>query len=294
MVKNFLLFLIFITGILTAQTNLSGTVGGMTFENTGNPFIISENLIIPAGKKIIVKEGCIFLFKPFSGLIIEGSIEVAGNNENPVVFTSINDSLFNSEATQAPDQFDWNGITVSIQARQVSFSNILLSYSVYGIKSQTPELKIENSIFANNGQFHFTINDQIQTVKEFEPYSYHTETVYSDTLVSKKIRSVKKKIAIASFICSAGSFAAMGVSLNRIGFYAKAYDKSELQEQWNNNYNKQITFRNVAIASGITGASSLTFGLILSIIDISREKRVSLGPAVSQGNINGLCATVTF
>ncbi|HEX2959803.1 MAG TPA: hypothetical protein VHO70_23405, partial [Chitinispirillaceae bacterium] len=209
-------------------------------------------------------------------------------------FTSINDTLFNSEAIQAPEPFDWNGITISVQARQVIFSYISLSYSVYGIKSQTTELKINSSTFHDNGQFHFTVNDKIQTVTDFTPYSYGIDTANSDTLIQKKTPSARKKIAITSFVFSGGSFAAMGVSIYRIGVYEKKYHNSESQEQRNTNIKKEITFRNAAIASGATGLSLFALGLILSISDKPLKNDVSFGPSVNQGRINGLCATIKF
>lgn len=294
MIKDFLLILAFISVSVISQTNLSGKIGGMTFEKTGNPYIITENLTIPSGKKIVVKEGCIFLFKPFSGLIVEGSIEVAGNRESPVIFTSIHDSLFNSDAIQAPEPFDWNGITISVQARQVNFSHISLSYSVYGIKSQTTELKINSSIFSNNGQFHFTINDVIQMVNDFEPYSYGIEIENPDTLVSIKTQSFKKTVTIISFVCSAGSFAAMGISLKMMSVYENKYHNSESQEQRNNNINKATSFRNTAIASGATGLSLFTLGLILAISDKRMKSDASFELSINQGCINGFCATVNF
>ena len=59
---------------LAAQTNLSGSVGGMLLEKTGNPFIVSENITVPAGEKLTVDAGCIFLFHPFTGVEVEGQM----------------------------------------------------------------------------------------------------------------------------------------------------------------------------------------------------------------------------
>ena len=43
--NRFLIFFIF-SFRLCAQTTLSGNIGGMTFEKEGNPYIISETVII--------------------------------------------------------------------------------------------------------------------------------------------------------------------------------------------------------------------------------------------------------
>jgi hypothetical protein len=155
-----------------AQTNISGNIGGMTLERGGNPFIVSENVTIPAGKSVIILDSCIFLFKPFTGIIIEGTLDVKGTLENPVVFTSINNPAYNKNAPQTPDPFDWNGIIVETKAKKLKMTNFNLSYSVYGIKSKRDDIIISAGTFSNNGQFHFTIHDEIQPVSDNIPYNY--------------------------------------------------------------------------------------------------------------------------
>ncbi|MBN1759088.1 MAG: hypothetical protein JW863_12260 [Chitinispirillaceae bacterium] len=157
---------------LFAETHITGDITGMTFESGGNPFIVEQDVLIPSGNKAVIKEGCVFLFKPFTGLTVHGHLLVEGTQEQPVIFSSINDGEYNSASEQLPNPFDWNGILVTRESGTVTLKNFKLFFSVYGIKSQNPNIVIDNGTFRSNGQFHFTINDKIQFVQDNIPYSY--------------------------------------------------------------------------------------------------------------------------
>jgi hypothetical protein len=146
----------------------------MNLDESGNPFIVEQDIIVPNGQKVAIKEGCIFLFNPFTGLQVQGELKVEGTQEKPVIFTSIYDT-YNKESPQLPNPFDWNGILVARESGTVSFVNFELEYSVYGIKSQNPGIKIQNGIFKQNGQFHFTLMDKIQFVQDNISYTFNQQ-----------------------------------------------------------------------------------------------------------------------
>ncbi|HEX2957354.1 MAG TPA: hypothetical protein VHO70_11010 [Chitinispirillaceae bacterium] len=162
---------------IIAETRIKGDLTGMNLDESGNPFIVEQDIIVPNGQKVVIKEGCIFLFNPFSGLQVLGELKVAGSQEKPVVFTSIYDNTYNKESPQLPNPFDWNGILVARESGNVNFTNFELEYSVYGIKSQNPGIKIQNGIFKQNGQFHFTLMDKIQFVQDNISYSFNQQDV---------------------------------------------------------------------------------------------------------------------
>jgi hypothetical protein len=169
---------VFIIGTLfsfsaLAETHLSGAIGGMTLDSTGNPYFVDKDIVIPIGKQLTVHEGCHFLFNSFTGLSVYGSLKVEGSQENPVVFTSINDTAYNKNEHPLPEPFDWNGLIVDEQSGDVAIKFASLSYSVYGIKSQNPGIRIEQSRFRRNGQFNLTVNGAIQPVPQNQPYSYN-------------------------------------------------------------------------------------------------------------------------
>jgi hypothetical protein len=294
--QKFFLLVLCVAFTVVAQTNLSGSIGGMTLGMEGNPYVINENVTIPAGKKVIIKEGCIFLFNPFSGIIVEGSIEVIGSRDKPVILTSINDSLFNPKSTQPPEPFDWNGIVITVQSRQVHLTNFMLKYSVYGIKSQTEDLQIESGIFSNNGQFQFTIKDAIQAVTDSIPYSYGIESAIVDTLASKPLKksSAKKITSILLIATGVGGLGGMGYSLYQIPEYHKKYDDAPTQALRNKYYNKQILFRNTAIISAAAGAVFVSLGVFFFLKDKSDNKHVSITPYLPYQGYSGINITLDY
>jgi hypothetical protein len=155
-----------------SETHLSGDIKSEVLDSTGNPYIVDQDIVVPAGKKLKIKEGCVFLFKGFTGLNVNGQLNAAGTAKRPVVFTSVNDADYNHKSDQQPNPFDWNGILVSRESGGALFDNIQLRYSVYGIKSQNTNVSIHIGMFRQNGQFHFTVNDKIQYVQDNISYSY--------------------------------------------------------------------------------------------------------------------------
>jgi hypothetical protein len=155
-----------------AETHISGDVRAATLEASGNPYIIDQDVVVPAGKRLTIKEGCVLLFKGFTGINVFGQLTVAGTAKQPVVFTSINDGDFNAKSEQLPNPFDWNGVLIARESNGANLQNFQLRYSVYGVKSQNTAVTIQGGIFRQNGQFHFTINDKIQYVQDNISYSY--------------------------------------------------------------------------------------------------------------------------
>jgi len=169
---------------LHAETRLSGEIQSSSFNASGNPYLVEKDITVPAGKKLTIKEGCVFLFSGFTGLNVSGHLSVEGSTQQPVIFTCVNDGDFNQKSQQLPNPFDWNGIIVNKESGSVHFQNFQLRYSVYGIKSQNTTMTIQNGIFRQNGQFHFTLNDKIQYVQDNISYSFNsaTEKNEKDTL----------------------------------------------------------------------------------------------------------------
>lgn len=155
-----------------AETHISGDIRAASLDASGNPYIVDQDIVVPAGKRLTIKEGCVFLFKGFTGINVSGHITVAGTTKQPVIFTSINDGDYNTKSEQLPNPFDWNGILIAKESNGAVLQNFQLRYSVYGVKSQTTNVSIQSGIFRQNGQFHFTINDKIQYVQDNISFSY--------------------------------------------------------------------------------------------------------------------------
>jgi hypothetical protein len=194
--KNKFLLLLIITSFYTlAETHISGEIKSEFLDSTGNPYIVEQDIVVPAGKKLTIKEGCIFLFKPFTGLNVYGQIKVSGSSKQPVVFTTLNDKEYNKNSDQIPNPFDWNGILIAKESQPCVLENFYLRYSVYGIKAQTTNVIIKNGLFRQNGQFHFTVNEKIQYVQDNIPFSYSGQNLESGKNISEisEVKINKKK-----------------------------------------------------------------------------------------------------
>ena len=214
--------LLAVTAVTGAQTTISGNLGDMTLDSTGNPFIVEKDITVPKGKSLTIKEGCALLFKQFSGLTIQGTCTVNGTQEHPVVFTSINDAMYNKTTAQEAGAFDWNGITVAKKSGPAVFNYIDVRYSVYGIKSQNPGIVIRQGTFNHNGQFHFTINEKIQTIQDNQPYSYNDSPKAATAEPAKAAPSQKLKIIRYSLlgVGAAGAVAGIIMSVNASSAYS--------------------------------------------------------------------------
>lgn len=156
------------------STSLSGDISGIQFNDTSTPYIIENDIFIPEGKTVVLKEGVVFLFSQFTGLQVDGNLFVLGKENKHVIFSSVNDSEYMKKTNQPAAPFDWNGIIISTKSKNVELTNFILRYSVYGIKSQNPDISILNGTFYQNGQFHFTINDKIEPVNENSSFCYNS------------------------------------------------------------------------------------------------------------------------
>lgn len=179
-----LIFILLIVWSCPAEMHLQGEISSESIDSTGNPYIIEKTIIIPQGKQVVIKEGCVFLFKNYSGIKVLGNLFVKGTPEKNVIFTSINDSLFNKKSEQAAKPFDWNGIIVDKDADTIKMANFKLFYSSFGIKCLNGKIALKSAIFGRNGQYNFMISDKMQDVRDDEPFSFNV-------LIDKSVDSTR-------------------------------------------------------------------------------------------------------
>jgi len=264
------LTLLAVTAVTGAQTTISGNLGDMTLDSTGNPFIVEKDITVPKGKSLTIKEGCALLFKQFTGLTIQGTCTVNGTQEHPVVFTSMNDAMYNKTTAQEAGAFDWNGITVGKKSGPAVFNYADIRYSVYGIKSQNPGIVIRQSTFNHNGQFHFTINEKIQTIQDNQPYSFNDSPKAATAEPTKAGPSQKLKIIRYSLlgVGAAGTVAGLITTINAISAYGKWKDIEQETDplprvgEYEERQNKYNSARNTALIFDILGGLGLAgFGV---------------------------------
>jgi hypothetical protein len=287
--KNYIFIILFIFCLNSfSQTIISGDVSGMIFRSTGNPWIVQENISIPYNGTAIVKSGCIFLFKPFTGVIVNGSFLVEGKPENPVVFTSIN----NDEAImQNPEPFDWNGVLIEKTAQTVNLSNFLIAYSVYGLKSKKENITIKKGIFRQNGQFHFTINDKIQEVLSDIPYNYSLSNKKSSSKIKNKPLN-KEFIGISSITAGTILMGIMTYFINSSSEFNEKYNNAETIKDIEYYSKKRDGAVGGAWITGIMGGVITPVGLGMILWENKIGKKMSL--YTTYGKINNVTIVLDF
>jgi hypothetical protein len=189
-----------------ANSRLAGELHDTTFTIKGNPYFVDDLLTIPKGTKVIIEEGCIFLFNPYTGIEVNGNLIVKGKPKSKVVFTSANDAHYNPETQVFANAFDWNGLTFNLTSDTVQLENFHLAYSVYGIKSMNGRMVIHNGTFRDNGQYDCVINETIQKINPDSSFSFNYSPPVQDSLGGHRVLSPvelknrKKNIVALSFL----------------------------------------------------------------------------------------------
>jgi len=176
-----------------AVTPLGGVVEQTVLTSSENPYVIDQDIVIPDGKKLTIKEGCVLLFKPFTGIVVQGMLAVEGTPAQPVVLTSYNDNKYNEKNDMLPNPFDWNGILIHPLAHGAVIRNCVVSFSVYGVKSQTARLDIESGTFRQNGQFNCTVNDKILPAVDNVQFTWKPEGEDLAVIMTSDSTKAKKK-----------------------------------------------------------------------------------------------------
>ncbi len=128
-------------------------------KNKDIPYLVPSNIEVPPERTVTIEPGTIFLFKNFAGLHIRGKLIAHGNSSKPIVFTSEFDNLYNENAPREANPFDWDGIHMTADAFGTQLSNCAISYSVYGILSETKYIRLESLLLKENGKSAISIDN---------------------------------------------------------------------------------------------------------------------------------------
>ena len=267
-----------------AGTEISGTISEMTISAGENPIIVKENLMIPKNGHLTITKGCQLFFKPFTGIIVEGSLSIEGTPDERVMFTSLNDSLSPEKTGQIANPFDWNGILITQQAQNISLKNFIIKYSVYGLKSQNANMTIDNGIFNGNGQFNCTVNDKILPVVDNLAFHYVNEQ-HGDAS-HKKGQSERTTwllpAAIVTSVAGAAAIGFMAYFLHQRSNYVSLYNNTASKYARMDYFEKQKSQSRNAAISGIAGGVLLATGGVMFVVDHNqkKEKTISLCPII--------------
>lgn len=291
---TFLLVLTACAFTIADETTLSGDIGGMTLDSAGSPYVITDNVTVPSGKRLRVGEGSVLLFKPFTGVVIDGSLEAAGTLEHPVIFTSVSDRRYNPASDKQAQPFDWNGIYITAGSGAVKLANVVVAFSVYGVKSEKEDLIMHNATFNANGQFHFTINDSIARVTDGVPFDYGLKSARKSPESGRtRSPSLVAPIVLAGLGCGAGGgSAALFVKAGKAGRAYVGESSLMRQDELLAEYRSLRTAGAIlcAVAGGALPTSAILFVRRARV----REKNVSIHLVPGFGTRTELAVSVGF
>jgi hypothetical protein len=162
----------FIPNLKPDTTRFDTLAGRMpdTLRAGKRPYLVVANLTVPADETTVIERGVVLLFKNFTGIHVEGTLIAKGTRPNPIIFSSENDIAYHP-GNLLPNPFDWDGIFIYPGAIGTILSNCTVSYSAYGIRSDTKFIRLNSISFANNGKSNLTIEGNEYQVSG-EPYTY--------------------------------------------------------------------------------------------------------------------------
>jgi hypothetical protein len=269
-----LLIICFSIVFVQAQTTLSGNIGGLTLDSTGNPFWVKENISIDEGKTLTINAGCILLFENFKGLSVKGNLAIIGTRDKPVVFTSNYDDRYNLNSIQEGKAFDWNGIVIEKDGK-ITATNFLIANSVFGLKSESGDVKLSNGIFYQNGQYNFSIKGRINRVADNFPFNYGVKTEIDDKSIERR-EHFKSMLdhALPYTIGSIGILSLCGAvySFSEKDEYHSKYLNEQDVNRMRSLQNQEKTSNNYGIGFSITSVIAIPASTLLFIKQAKKHK----------------------
>lgn len=139
----------------SAQTYVSGIVFGI-WSADGNPYVVEDDLIVPADKTLRINEGVHLYFVANDSLSVYGRLTVAGTPENPVTFEchSLNQNqwkgIYFKAGAMNDGEIAYAVITGSFVGVSVSYSNAGVNHSSIVAKARGFDLMYANGYFTDN------------------------------------------------------------------------------------------------------------------------------------------------
>jgi hypothetical protein len=167
-------------------------------KNTGRPYFVAADIIVPPGKTVVIEPGTILLFHTFSGLQVHGVLLARGRENAPILFSSENDGSHGGLTNPAPAPYDWNGITIYENALGTSFFFCNVTYSLFGINSLCSQICLKSCRFSQNGKAEFTVLGERQSVAD-APFSWGEQTAAGVDKVHSRALAQKLVLRIGGF-----------------------------------------------------------------------------------------------
>ena len=274
-------FALFLYGTrVCSQIKLTGEQWG-TY--AAGHYIVTNDIIVPEGKTMIVEPSTVLLFNRYCGIVVRGALVCKGRLESGINFNAAAASDDSADVWEESRATRWNGIEVKPRG-SVEFENVRILNSVFGMKAskQCKSIIIRDVMFLNNEQ-DFSMDDSIIYVDNKKPYTYIStvqkqesgtvQPAKPQTITAPKTRGENKakreeaktrepwklpvRICLGSLTVAGG---VLGVVCHlKAEDYKKKYptageDAGEIRKKANTLYN----LRNVFYAAGAAGAVGFT------------------------------------
>jgi hypothetical protein len=238
------------------------------------PYLVVGPLDVPQDKTVTIEKGTVFVFRNFTGLHVEGKLIAMGTKQDPIVFTSENDQSVNSSTTLLPNPFDWDGVYIHANAIGTILSNCSVSYSVFGIVSETKFIKLDPVTLLYNGKTNLVIEGKEFAVSS-APYSYVLSvkdvratgvpiTLFTDPLVKK--RNTLRYCGLGAFVVGSavGGYYGSQWYKNQRDLSAMSSDDPQVLRNYPNQnvWDQTRSKRNTSMAKTWAGAIVGVLGII--------------------------------
>ena len=153
--------------VTASPTYLTGELNGSL---SGTDYIVTGNIYVLPHDTLSIEPGSRIRFEPFTGIVVRGAFLCNGTAREPVLLTSVRDSL----EGKPPQPFDWNGVEVTREVGKVVMAHTRMEFSTYGmnIKSSYTPVALRRVVFHQNGYASLTRDDNLVRVEEGLPVSY--------------------------------------------------------------------------------------------------------------------------
>ncbi|MBZ0266217.1 right-handed parallel beta-helix repeat-containing protein [bacterium] len=106
----FLLALLILSQGSMAQTEISGSILTSTWDMDGSPYLLLEDVTLEADNILTIEPGVVVQGEDGVRLFVSGGVEATGTEEQPILFTSIDDEVY------------WDGIDIENSTSPSTFS----------------------------------------------------------------------------------------------------------------------------------------------------------------------------
>ncbi len=244
----------------------------------GKPYYVVADIEVPANRVVTVEPGVVILFRNFTGLHVTGKLIAEGTGNLPIVFTSENNKKYNPKSLLMPNPYDWNGIYIHDDAFGTILTYCEVSYTVYGIISDTKYIKLDPVTLFENGKSDLIIEGKEHTVTG-NPYHYtlSTKDVNRDGVPIKVLKDpLMQRRNILRYSGLAAAVGGFGAGIYYAVQFSNSWEKwkevnapnpdisilqkgSEYYEKTRDRKNNDLLLMCVGMGVGLVGSLGFTF-----------------------------------